>query len=407
MHVVANPVDVVSNDSLVSQKHKSFEFWKSKRYHIWVTGFLLRLIVTPFEFSNFDYNTFRLPIARGLANGEGLYKDVDSNQMPIYPYLNALVVWIFGPEDDALTAVLIKLPAVIGDTILAVLIFVIGSKLINEKTGLISSFIYALNPIAIYEISNARWDVFASLFVLLSLHFLLLNKPYHVGIMISLGFLIKEFPIFFFGTVIAFWFDDWKKIMQSGIAFLMSTSLILAAVLLPFGTSIFEMWSDLSGHPIYAEGATTCVEACHAPMQDIIDIIRYFTDFPTNWLIILWAILFTIMALFPMYLYIKNPSEDKILNLILVHITLLSIFFWSIHSQFVLWLLPWALLWSFKKGGRVRWSPLVLALGFLLRKISYGNISQTIFDYPGDFLLICCGVYYIYSVLRFDLRNDT
>ena len=70
-----------------------------------------------------DYYLYRIPIATKLANGGGLYGDVFYNQMPIYPYLTALMVLLTGTDNETLLRVAIKFPQIVGDSIIPIFIY--------------------------------------------------------------------------------------------------------------------------------------------------------------------------------------------------------------------------------------------------------------------------------------------
>ncbi|MHA2029541.1 MAG: hypothetical protein ACW99Q_09130 [Candidatus Kariarchaeaceae archaeon] len=383
----------------------SYDFWNSKRYYIWFLGFFLRLIFTPLAVNSFDYVEFRLPIAERIANGEGLYSDIDYNQMPIYPYVTAFMVILVGTKYDILTAMAIKLPLVIADFFLCLFIYKVGNLLNLRKEALFSSLIYALNPISIAEITLARWDVVVSLTIFICLYFLLKDRPVSLGVTIALGFLTKEVPLFFFGATIVYWKNDLIKVAKTILSFFSTLIVVLFLVLVPYGTSPKQMLDGLLSHPIYEEEANSCGDACHAPSQDIMNFFGLFTNLPEITYIGIWTIVFGILTLLPMYLYIKNPKEEKLFSVILVQITLLSIFFWSMHSQFLLWSLPWAIFFVIKEK-KYYPIPAIIVISYILRKITYNAITVGILDFPADIMLIIVGAIMIYEALK-DLRLET
>jgi 4-amino-4-deoxy-L-arabinose transferase-like glycosyltransferase len=320
--------------------------------------------------------------------------------MPIYPYMTALMVTIVGTENKYITAMAIKFPLVIADFILCLFIYKVGHQLNYKKEGLFTSLFYAINPISIAEITLARWDVVVSLTIFICLYFLLENRPFALGATISLGFLTKEVPLFFFGSVLIYWIRDWKKIIQTGLSFLVTLVGILLLVLVPFGTTLKQMIDGLTSHPIYAEEANSCGDACHAPSQDIMNFFGLFIDLPETTYVIIWAVIFGIFTLLPMYLFVKNEgNEEKLFSVILIQITLLSIFFWSMHSQFLLWSLPWTIFFVIKEG-RYYSIPPIIVVSYILRKITFNAITVGILDFPADIALIIVGSIMIYESLK-------
>ena len=361
------------------------EFWDRNRYYVWIFGLILRLIVTPFGLNTPDYQDYRLPVAIGLAKGGGLYNDVHYNQMPIYPFITALMVVLVGTNSEIITGIAIKLPLAVADACLPIIIYKIGLRLNKSKEGLITSIFYAINPISILEVYWARWDGFASLIVFIAFYYMLQNRPYHFGVMISLGFLLKEFPLFLFGIAIVYWQKDWRKIIKSISTFITSTLFIFGLVMIPYGTTLNQVIDDLLGHPIYSA-------------MSFISITPSFSEIDELILVSLWFIIFMTIEIIPLIIYYRYPDESIIIDVITLQVTFLSIFFIYTHCWWLLWLLPWLIFWGMIKGRNASLSPIFLIIGYFLFRFG-SDLSIVPLQLLGTIILVTLGIWITYQIL--------
>jgi 4-amino-4-deoxy-L-arabinose transferase-like glycosyltransferase len=347
-------------------------------------GLILRIISSTYNIYSYDFNTFRLPIAQGIIAGNDIYNDLSYNQMPIYPYLTALILLIVGTKYNLLTAVALTLPIAIADYVICVLLYRIGIMKGKEEIGLITSVIYALNPISMHVISQSNWDAFASMFVLLSYYYYLKNRPYFLGTIIGLGFLTKQFPLFFFGFLLISWSDRILDFAKSVLSFTMTTIIILGAVLLPYGTTLMDMVSSLGSHPIIQSESPS-------PISRIYDLLHLILGISYGDFRYIWAILFLGLYLFSLLIWYRYRSGDLEIELLTVHLTLIAFFFISMHSQFILWTLPW-LIWSTFSTKINNSIPFIVMVGYLFRKTDLTII--------GDIVLLLAGLYVMIYFLR-------
>lgn len=361
-------------------KFFKLEFWNRNRYFVWIFGLILRLIVTPFGLNTYDYRKFVLPVTIGLAKGGGLYNNVHYDQMPIYPFIAALMVMLVGTNNEIITGIAIKLPLAVADACVSIIIYKIGLRLNKSKEGLITSIFYAINPISILEVYWAHWDGFASLIVFIAFYYMLQNRPYHFGVMISLGFLLKEFPLFLFGIAIVYWQKDWRKIIKSISTFITSTSFIFGLVMIPYGTTLNQVIDDLFGHPIYS------------PMR-FIGTHQYLLI-----LVSLWFIIFMTIEIIPLIIYYRYPDESIIIDVMTLQMTFLSIFFISIHSQFLLWLLPWLIFWGMIKGRNASLLPIFLIIGYFLLRFGIDLLIIQL-ELLGVIILVMIGIWITNQIL--------
>ncbi|OLS21771.1 MAG: hypothetical protein HeimC2_32300 [Candidatus Heimdallarchaeota archaeon LC_2] len=342
----------------------SLDYLIDHKIKIWFIGFLIRLILSPWLIDTYDYRVFRIPVAQGLLEGGALYNDVHYNHMPIYPYLTWLMVSIVGFENPFITSLAIKLPQTVADSLIPFVIFKIGTKLNKKEIGLRASVLYALNPIPIYEIMWATFHSIASLFLLLAFYYLLGNRPLFTGLFISLGFLTSQFPLFFFIIVGGYWIREFKKIILSFTSFLLTSASLIAIVLIPNGTSLSQMLTDLGSHPSYQATG----QQCPRPILIMANILFGITIDVLNLFSIL---LFLSFAMVPVYYMIKHKKENLIFNYVVYEFVLLTIFFYCVHTKYILWSLPLIIFWSIERVEVFGKIPKYILIGYVLRRIFF------------------------------------
>ncbi|MHA2172260.1 MAG: hypothetical protein ACXAB7_20495 [Candidatus Kariarchaeaceae archaeon] len=325
-------------------------------------------MVTPFDPLGWDYENYRVPVANGLVSGKGLYSEIDYNQMPVYPYLSAFMLLLVGTQHASLMAIAIKFPQVVVDSLIPVMLYQLGKALNQKKAGWNSSLIYTFNPYSIYEIANASFHSIAALLTLITIYCLLQQRPYLVGISIY----------------------QLRDIFIATTSFVICTFSILAMVLLPYGTSLKEMYTDLRAHPIYGP------EGYQNTTRDVISGLTFITNLQFSLWSRIWFILFVLFLVIPLFLFLKNPRLIGIVDVVTIQLALLSIFFISNHTKHTLWLLPWVFFWAFMHGGMVRSIPFVILIGYFLRRMQ-GVLPRKYLI--GDIVLGIGGIWIIFSII--------
>ncbi|MCH8907521.1 MAG: hypothetical protein IH840_10565 [Candidatus Heimdallarchaeota archaeon] len=368
---------------------KSIEFWDNHKLKIWGLGFLLRLLLIPFGLETTDYNRFRVPLARGLAEGGGLYNEVEYDQIPIYPYITAMMVLFLGTESQILTAIAIKLPIAIADGFVLIVLYKIGIRLDLRDEGLLSSLVYAVNPLTLRNGAKARWDGLMILTLLIAFYFMLQNHPYRFGFTVSTGCLIKVILIYLFGIALAYWKNDWLKLLKATLTFLLTTTALIAIVLIPFKTSLNQMYEGLASHLAYS------IDETHAVVPDFIEYRNLFFNVkPILWVGV-WAIVFFSLQVASLLAYYFNPEEKILIEIMTFQMTLLSLFFINMHDQFLVWLFPSLLLWSITKSGKTLYFPILITIGYFAYVL-----PTTIGERIGVIILGFTGVWIIYQLLK-------
>ncbi|MCE7736385.1 MAG: hypothetical protein GPJ54_16010, partial [Candidatus Heimdallarchaeota archaeon] len=92
-------------------------------------------------------------------------------------------------------------------------------------------------------------------------------------------------------------------------------------------------------------------------------------------------------------------SQNALLDLVLIHSTMLSIFFWTMHYQYILWLYPWAIFNSIDKGKKELSIPILLTIAFPFRYREYNLPNTSIPFVPGNIILFITGALILYWTL--------
>jgi 4-amino-4-deoxy-L-arabinose transferase-like glycosyltransferase len=351
------------------QNRSILVFFESNRYVIWICGLILRIIVTALNIDAWDYPRHRLPLAEGIAEGKGLYSDLPYNQMPIYPYLSAFMYLLIGDQNEVITAMAIKFPQALADAIIPVYLYKIGKLLQRDRTAILSSTLYTFNPVSINEVSVATFHSIASLFLLLAIYYFLKERSFTVGILVALGFFTSEYPILVMGSVLVFWRREIKKLILVGVGFTFTSFGILSLVLIPYNTSIQLMVESLQMHPVikgYERGLVPEAREYLETWFFISDSLWYD----------LWLFSSFILFILPLLLALNSADNSKIISVITMHITLISLFFISNHTKHILWALPLVIYWGIDHKAKRELLSILLIVGYILRRLGEEHIHQ-------------------------------
>jgi len=222
---------------------------------ILVVGLAVRMIFIGDQGFNVDVQTFIAwtisLVDHGLANFYGQTSFVD--YPPGYFYILALIGHIWAPfraGDTGYTLIrdLVKLPAILADLGIGVLLYAIAKRFASTTVALLTAALYVLNPAAIFI--SAKWgqvDSVAGFFVLLAAYYLLKSDDeqgdgiswYIPAAWVSLAYslLIKPQAAIVIPVFIAFAFTNPQRrqarLMSTGVGIVLA--IIFAIVLVePF-----------------------------------------------------------------------------------------------------------------------------------------------------------------------------
>lgn len=236
-----------------------------------VFAFLLRLGFAPMQGLDFDIGTnqgwAKSAVELGLARS---YREqVGGTMLPNYPPFSMMIFGATGhiyksfvsPEYDAgLPAyrLIIKLPAILADLLLCVLLGWIVAKMRGRNAGWLAAGIVALHPAIVYE--SAVWgqtDSIFTLFLVTSIAALAWERTALAAVFFTLAFLTKAQT-----AALLPLFGVWYLIRPSRMLWgLLGSSIVLLVVLLPFalGGAIPNIWHVYTGsvgyYPVISSAA--------------------------------------------------------------------------------------------------------------------------------------------------------
>jgi len=180
-------------------------FTGTKRQYVAVilallVSFILRMYLSQFEGHGMDIWHFKEWSRAAYLNGfTYFYATVWSDYPPFYIY----ILWLVGAVyklffsfsfdmNTPVFAILLKIPANIMDIIAAFLIFLIVRKYKDFRTAFPIMLFYAFNPAIVYN--SAIWgqvDSVFTLFILLTIMFLVSKRPEIAGVSMAIAILTK------------------------------------------------------------------------------------------------------------------------------------------------------------------------------------------------------------------------
>jgi len=259
---------------------------------IWFFGFFLRVLFASTSFHTYDYIRFRLPLAQLLSEGNILYRDVRYDHYPVFPYLSAFFYSLAPNTEQQIQAVLVNFPAIVGDSLVAVVLFRIFKTKGFISIGIWSSIFYTFNPVSMLQMADCRFDGLAMLFFLLALDAMFRNKWLFVGLWAGIGFCTKQFPIIILFIYPIYYQHNFKNVSRA-ILTALGTILILLGYFIVNAPMMF--W-QIHTHVVYTTERTTIM---------LIGTFKYFIQ-PYGLMGTLgWGVFFIAIILIILYMLLK------------------------------------------------------------------------------------------------------
>lgn len=175
---------------------------------IFIIIFILICVVGPLFYISsirlWDDEAAYLVIGDSISKGSVLYRDVADVKSPGTYYLAALVITVVGKS-----LIAARILACVFQAASAILIFVLGTKIIDKKIGMTASILYLIAAyITIFQGYYFMAEPFAVFFSLLSvLYFFKNDLRYYflAGIFLGIGVLFKQTTILLFGVFLLFY----------------------------------------------------------------------------------------------------------------------------------------------------------------------------------------------------------
>ena len=246
-------------------------------------------------------------VGNSILHGAVVYKDCLTCKLPGTQYLLALIFFIFGKSFYAARAVLF-----IFNALSAVIIFLIGRKLWNKETGMVSSILFLIG-ISIpayqgYYVMTEPFMVFFGLLGILSF-FKSEHKIYLIlsGFLIGVSTLFKQSGALFLAAIFMFYLlklwipaNRTKEYLKDSIK---NLSLIICSFSIPILVVVFYFWSmGVLDGLIY--WVFTYVSSDYGRSFYISNIFYQFIAYS-----ILWVLSF-VSILFISYEFITKRSKD-------------------------------------------------------------------------------------------------
>lgn len=210
----------------LGSKKLNLRFPKFNLLYILIPFIILRLTIAFYFDSGIDIGTNTEIVIENLFSGKGVYIGETYYYPPTLIFYTLPFVILFGNFHH----IGIKTAAIFSDLINIFLLYLIGKKLVDENAGIFSSFLYAFNPVLIYESSfNGVNDGIVMSFMLVSFYFLLVRKTKLSAFFFTLAFTSKWFPLLVLPFILKE-LRNRKDIMKFLSTFLAASLLIL----LPF-----------------------------------------------------------------------------------------------------------------------------------------------------------------------------
>jgi len=181
----------------------------------------------------FDYPDFQdhSKAAQRIASGSMLYRDHISyfnvyHYPPLFLYTLGGIYYLTGVDFMVAKGLL-----AIFNVLTAALVYLIASNVLEERYALSCLLLFLMNPFTFSTVYTGYFDNFVVFFMLLSLYFLLKNKPAPAGAALAAAFMGKPFPVLLFFVFIPYCLER-KFIQRFLLYFLLVAGLISAPFLL-------------------------------------------------------------------------------------------------------------------------------------------------------------------------------
>lgn len=167
--------------------------------------------------------------------------------------------WGISLIPDPLFNFVVKLPMLISDTIIAILLYKLTSRHYGTTVGIRAATFFYLNPAVIW-ISAAwgQYDSIPTLFTILSLYLLLNEKVFSSALSLLTATFYKAYPIGFIITFVASLFKrrSYKNLIKFLSLFIVSGSTFLILGWKPLIEFLSETFSTKTFHGIFGFGLT-------------------------------------------------------------------------------------------------------------------------------------------------------
>lgn len=225
------------------------------------------------------------------------------------------------PSPINFSLLLYKLPMLIADI---AILFLIQKFFKKENNKILSMFLWAFNPLAIYVSSvMGQVDIIIALFILLSLLSLKNDHPFRAIIFVSLSALIKPVGLILIPIIALGFFTQTKNIVRSFLLVITGVGVYLLGILPYISSASYRYFALFAEQINKSTYASISIASGH-------DIPFFF-------------IMLVIVALL---VWKKDISVSVGVGVAL----LASLVFTHFHPQWLVWVMPWLIIESIEKN---------------------------------------------------------
>ena len=258
---------------------------------------------------------------------------------PLYPYppawmwIEAGAVWL-SQFFHLPFAVVIKIPLIFSDAVIAVLVYVLSLK--QSKTFYKGLF-YALNPVAILITGfHGQFDTLPVCMILLAIFYFKRKQLKRSGLFLGLGIAIKSFPILLLPLFLIYLKKSKEKITYAFLSLLPILLLLTPYVVLNFyevykSLLSYSGWTDHGWIGIYRAFYWLIHNSIYIPIPYVEGLLQLSK--------IIFLCLYTFFLL-----RFSWSKKQSLLNATVFIFILFYFIYGGISSQYLVWILPFIIL---------------------------------------------------------------
>lgn len=350
---------------------ETFSPWK-----IIAIGVIIRLAIMPFT-SDFNDFSYWIETVYGIQGGQTIYGTYAFWYPPVWGYILSALSLIIGPIGIApletfflkvgmdhivlgngtianpLVVFLIKTPLLISDVLVGYVIYnFVKKREYGEEKARTCLSMWMFCPLVIFVSSiQGQFETICILFMILAVFFVMDDKYFLAGVMLSISILTKFYPVLIIPALVAYIIsknrevltDGLKKLFTATAGFLLTSVALLAPVLLAGDTRIALTF--LTSRRSYVANG------------DIGIIERLFVADSSN--LIIFAPFAVLAALLIAYLILKKKENVDVFFIQMVAASLAAFLMWPSApgwTQYYVLLVPMSILLSLQaKRGKTVW----------------------------------------------------
>jgi Gpi18-like mannosyltransferase len=276
------------------------------------------------------------------------------------PYFFSIRINLSGtvvPVMSPLFNFVVKLPIIIGDIFVGLIIYRFVSNFKDEQAARKAFIFWFFNPLVIFTGAMvAQFDVLPALTSLLALVLFMQRKYFLAGASLGLGIMAKIYPIYFIPLYITFFFKsdsskeiEWKKgifRLMSFLAGILLTGIVLLLPILAFNSfPYFFEGIFRRGEYITQIGGLTPWNLIYLFEGGF----EWINDYGRAQIIytVLYILQMSGIALVSFHFGFRSGQEQRLRSLLRGHVCILTLIFLTIltvNPQYIIWVAPFLIL---------------------------------------------------------------